>query len=105
MKDAKNGAASSLLEKLISNMYFGNVIGRLQEFCTAQNLPLPKYGDEMNVYVKEVQGFVLSCSVKGRREFGHGNTKRMAKTFAAYKMWLKLTTKKWHSHSAFVHSK
>lgn len=89
-KNAKNAAASSLLDKLISNHYFGNIVGQLQEFCVAQNLPLPLYADETKeAYLQNECGFTISCSVQQRREFGHGRNKKMAKFLAAYKVWLK----------------
>lgn len=49
--------------------------------------------DEIEVRSKNGSTFILSCSVKQHREFGQGKSKKMAKLFAAYKMWLNLTTK------------
>lgn len=93
---ARNSAALSLLDKLVSVKFFGsNVIGQLQELCTAINWPLPKYVDEMaaRTQMKNEFVFVVSCSVKRYKEFGQGRSKKMAKIFAAYKMWHRLTGK------------
>lgn len=90
MNEAKNHAATSLLEKLISNKYFGNVIGQLQEFCMSRGWPLPKYVDERT----HVNGFIVSCSVRKQKEYGQGKNKKMAKLFAAYKQWLKVSAPK-----------
>ncbi|XP_037052463.1 uncharacterized protein LOC119085997 [Bradysia coprophila] len=92
---ASNLAALSLLDKLISTNFFGNVIGRLQEFCATISWPLPKYTEEMagRTLIKNEYVFIVACSVKQYSEIGQGRSKRMAKIFAAYKMWYKLTGK------------
>lgn len=79
---------------MIGNKYFGNVIGQLQEFCMSRGWPLPKYVDERDVYLTPVDGFIVSCSVRKQKEYGQGKNKKMAKLFAAYKMWLKISAPK-----------
>ncbi|KAG4067685.1 hypothetical protein HA402_005457 [Bradysia odoriphaga] len=93
---ARNVAALSLLDKLVSTNFFGNVIGRLQEFCATIHWPLPKYTDEMaaRTLIKNEYVFIVVCSVKQYSTTGQGRSKKMAKIFAAYKMWYKLTGRK-----------
>lgn len=104
---ARNSAALSILDKLIDTKYFGNVIGRLQELCARIKWPPPKYSCEMTARMKIINEnvFVVVCSVKQYKEIGQGRSKKMAKLFAAYKMWHKLTGKAWGNpyEDAFMH--
>lgn len=91
-QDAKNFAAGALLEILTNNKYFGNVIGRLQEFCMARHLPLPQYEHVMEITTTEGRNFITSCTVLQCKEYGHGKNKKISKLLAAYKITMKLTT-------------
>lgn len=92
-QDAKNSAAKTLLEKLMNKKYFGNMVGKLQEYCIARRWPLPIYENEMHIIcTKNEHDFVMSCTVLNYKQYGQGKNKKIAKMFAAYKLWMKLST-------------
>ncbi|XP_055924098.1 interferon-inducible double-stranded RNA-dependent protein kinase activator A homolog isoform X2 [Eupeodes corollae] len=68
----------------------GNPIGWLQEMCMSRRWPPPTYETEMEVGLPHERLFTIACTILNFREMGKGKSKKIAKRFAAGKMWQRL---------------
>lgn len=68
----------------------GNPIGWLQEMCMSRRWPPPTYETEMEVGLPHERLFTIACTILNFREMGKGKSKKIAKRFAASKMWQRL---------------
>ncbi|XP_055850180.1 interferon-inducible double-stranded RNA-dependent protein kinase activator A homolog isoform X2 [Episyrphus balteatus] len=118
-KEAKHSAARALIDKLTgvqlpesqandvdansncgggggdtkggySEKVMGNPIGWLQEMCMSRRWPPPTYETEMEVGLPHERLFTIACTILNFREMGKGKSKKIAKRFAASKMWQRL---------------
>ncbi|XP_050310802.1 RISC-loading complex subunit tarbp2-like isoform X2 [Anthonomus grandis grandis] len=114
-KDAKHAAAKNLLDLLVGKVtseqanqangapgatditaqvvspfddkVMGNPIGWLQEMCMSRRWPPPFYEMENEEGLPHERQFTIACQVLSMREIGTGKSKKLAKRFAAHKMW------------------
>lgn len=63
-----------------------NAVGRLQEYCTKEGMPIPIYKVEKATGISPYTSFEISCTIDELRATGTNKSKKEAKQEAALKL-------------------